>query len=333
MMARQFGRRRALRIVAGLGALCLAPGLAGARPRARVTTWHGTALGAEASIILAHEDEGAARDLIRRAVAEIARLEKVFSLYRADSALSRLNRHGVLDAPPLDLVRLLAEARRFGDLTDGAFDVTVQPLWGVYANHFAAPGADPDGPDAEAIAEALARVDYRAVSVESHRIGFARPGMAVTLNGIAQGYITDRVADLLRRAGLDNVLIDLGETRALGRHPDGRPWRVGLRDPLDREAIVRDLDLTNAALATSAGAGTRFDAHGRHHHLLDPRTGRSAQRYLSVSVIADTATAADALSTGFSIADIATIESAIAGRRPITAILTPPDGQAVTLGS
>lgn len=320
----QIGRRRLLRIAAATGGLWLAPGAA-ARP-AEPQSWRGVALGAEASMVLHHPDAAAGHALIRRSVAEIRRLEAVFSLYRADSALSVLNREGALAAPPLDLVRLLAEARGFSEITGGAFDVTVQPLWQLHARHFSAPGADPAGPPADAIAEALARVDHTAITIRSDRIAFGRPGMAVTLNGIAQGYVTDRVADLLRRAGLDHVLIDLGETRALGRHPDGRPWRVGLARPDGSGDIGRIVDLADAAVATSAGHATRFDAAGRHHHLFDPKTGRSTRRHAGVSVIAPTATAADALSTGLMGIDFDRVKDSLRALGPLRAVFTAPDG-------
>ena len=306
-------RRRFLSIAAAVAGLGLLRQSAAGRP-AEVETWRGTALGARASIKLYHPDRAFARSLIRRARFEIERLEQVFSLYRADSAVSRLNRQGFLDAPPLDLVRLLAEARRFSELTDGAFDITVQPLWRLYSRHFRANAGAANGPDPDSIAEALARVDHRAVSVDPARIAFEKPDMAITLNGIAQGYITDRVADLFRRQGLGEVLMDLGELRALGRHPAGRPWTVGLEDPRQPARILETLDLNDAALATSAGHGTRFDAAGEHHHLFEPGTGRSSHRYLSVSVKAPSATEADALSTGLFHLDQARL-AALAGRR------------------
>ncbi len=312
---RRLSRRRVLNVMAAVGGLAAVPAAArkaagGGMPAHR---WRGVALGAEASLTLYHPDAARARELIDRAVAEIRRLEAVFSLYRFDSALSVLNREGRLKAPPLELVRLLAEAKGYGTLTGGAFDVTVQPLWRLYSEYFRQPGADPAGPAAHDIAQALARIDYRAVEVAGDRIAFARPGMAVTLNGIAQGYITDRVAELLRAGGLDNVLVDLGEIRGLGGHPDGRPWSVGIKDPAVPGRIAETLALGNRAIATSAGAGTRFDAAGRNHHLFDPKTGRSTRRYASVSVIAAQATRADALSTAFSAMDEKDIAAVLAG--------------------
>ncbi len=231
--ANKITRRRMIRIAAGASVAGLLGGLTGSRNAQAMAhrTWQGVALGADASITLHHPDPEHLETTLAEAVAELRRLEAIFSLYRADSALSRLNRDGALDAPPLELVRLLGEARSVSVLTEGAFDVTVQPLWELYARHFTEPSADPAGPDARAVAEARSRVDFRAIETQPDRIAYRRPGMAVTLNGIAQGYITDRVADLLRARGLRHVLVDLGEIRGLGRHPQGRAWIAGIKDP------------------------------------------------------------------------------------------------------
>ena len=166
-----------------------------------------------------------------------------------------------------------------------------------------------------------ALVDYRAVEVEAPEIRFARPGMAVTLNGIAQGYITDRVATLLQDAGMTDVLLDIGETRALGHHPDGRPWRVGLRRAAEPETVGRTVALAESAIATSAGIASPFDASGRHHHLFDPASGRPADGAGQVSVIAPRATMADALSTALAVLPPARV-AACAVRFPEISVLT-----------
>ena len=293
-------RRRFLAIAAAAAGLPFAALRAGAET-APLHRWSGIALGAAAEIVLYDPDATRARRLIARCVAEIDRLEDVFSLYRPESAVSRLNRDGRLAAPPLELVALLAEARTYSERTEGAFDATVQPLWRLYAAHFARASADPRGPGEAAHARARALVDYHAVKIEPAAVRFARPGMALTLNGIAQGYITDRVAALLQDAGMVDVLLDIGEVRALGRHPDGRPWRVGLRRAAQPETIARTVTLTDRAVATSAGIASPFDASGRHHHLFDPATGRPAPGAGQVSVIAPRATMADALSTALAV--------------------------------
>ena len=164
-------------------------------------------------------------------------------------------------------------------------------------------------------------MDYRAVEIEPAEVRFTRPGMAITLNGIAQGYITDRIAALLQDAGMGDVLLDIGEVRALGRHPDGRLWNVGLRDAAQPETVARTVTLADRAVATSAGIASPFDASGRHHHLFDPATGRSAQVTGQVSVIAPRATMADALSTALAVSPPAQA-AAYAARFPEIEVVT-----------
>ncbi len=295
-------RRRVIRLVAAASGLGLAGAIGVIAGRTSDTSdslhrWQGSALGADASLLIAGPDAARAEKLIALALAEIDRLERIFSLYRPDSALARLNEEGQLRNPPPELVILLQRAQQWSALTGGAFDVTVQPLWRLYRDHFSRAGADPAGPSETAVTAARELVDYRALDVSAERIAFARPGMAMTLNGIAQGDITDRIADLLRAEGLRHSLIDLGEFRALSSHPSGRPWKVGVKDPHKAESLLTKVDLTDRALATSATTGTRFDSLGRHHHLFDPGSGRPSRGLVSASVIARRARDADAFST------------------------------------
>jgi thiamine biosynthesis lipoprotein len=290
-------RRRAIGLFAAAAGL---PLVAAASPAsAAVVTWHGRALGAAATLVLHHPDRAAAERLVTACAAELARLEAIFSLYRADSALSELNRTRALAGPPPELVAMLDDCRRFHALTAGAFDPTVQPLWRLYAAHFAA-GGGAEGPSPAALAEARSTVGLDAVLASRDRIALGRSGRALTLNGIAQGWITDRIVDLLRAAGITASLVDMGEIRALG-DADGRPWRVGI---VGSETV---LELSDRAVATTAPRGFAFDPAGRFTHLIDPRTGATPQRYARVTVTAPTAAAADALSTGFALMDRAAI--------------------------
>jgi FAD:protein FMN transferase len=284
-------RRRFISISAATLGLGLTVRDAGANPSS-IRRWRGVALGADAELILHHPDPNQANKIINACLAEVRRLESIFSLYQPNSALARLNTNSRIAAPPLELVDLLSRARGFAEVTHGAFDVTVQPLWKLYAEHFAKPNADPAGPPTEALGKTRARIGYQRLRIDAQEISFAAPGMAITLNGIAQGYITDRVADLLRGFGMTDVLVNMGETRALGGHPDGRPWRIGLEKSLSREINLRD-----AAIATSGGYGFIFAPGTGLHHIIDPRTGVSPAHWQQVSVIADDATTADALST------------------------------------
>jgi FAD:protein FMN transferase len=323
-------RRRVLGILAATAGLPL-PGAAAARAEAPLVTWRGPVLGAVGSIALHHPDRVAAERLVAQSLAEIRRLEALFSLWRADSRLSELNRRGLLVAPLPDMVRLLSEALRVAELTGGSFDPTVQPLWQLYRSHFEAAGADPDGPEQNALDEALSRVSHRHLRVAPDRILLARRGMAVTLNGIAQGYLTDRVVELLRAGGVAQTLVDLGEARAVGGHPSGRPWRAALDDPSRPGHLWGRLDLTDCALATSGDGGFVFDAAGRFTHLLDPRTGRSPRLHRAVSVLAPEATVADALSTAFALMPEPAIAATLRGLSGVEAHLLRADGTRVLL--
>jgi len=291
-------RRRCIGIVAAVSAAAAAPGLlhraeAGA-VTPPVTTWQGVALGADAQLRIVHPDRKLAEQLVQQAVAEVQRLEQVFSLYRDDSALVRLNDAGILRDAPGDLTRLLATTLQFCAATGGAFDPTVQPLWELYASAIGAGRPIPRGRSLQAV---LARVDWRDVHLDGGDIRLGRPGMRLTLNGIAQGYITDRVTDALRDAGLDHVLVDMGEVRALA------PWRVGLAGDDEARTPLETLALRAGAVSTSSGSGTVLDARSGLNHIFDPRTGLSATRWRSVSVQAASATTADALSTAFCLMD------------------------------
>lgn len=295
-------RRRMIRIT-GLvaGAAVLERAWHGRRPE-QLVRWDGQVLGALASLELYHHDQGAAQGLIAECMAEIRRLSRIFSLYQPDSAITRLNRDGQQASPPAELVRVLTESLRYSQLSGGAFDVTVQPLWDLYAGHFSHPDADPGGPSDAAIAAARSLVDYRKVECSPAMVRLATPGMAVTFNGIAQGYITDCVMDLLRRRGVDKVLAQLDAYRASGRHPDGRPWHIGIADPRAPDNSLAVLELNDRAMATSGGYGTCFDEAGRFHHLFDPATGRPSFSWAGTNVVATSAMMADGLSTAIAVA-------------------------------
>jgi FAD:protein FMN transferase len=269
--------------------------------QAQTFTWEGAALGAHAQLSLQHPNEGVARAAIVACLEEVARLEAIFSLHRVDSALTRLNARGHLDVAPTDLRLLLTEALRLAERSEGAFDPTVQPLWALYAQHFSRPDADPNGPSSAAIERAKALIGWSKVEIDGAAVRFGEPGMAVTLNGIAQGYITDRVGDLLRARGFEHVLVNMGEQLALGPKWDGGAWRVGIANPAGPERPLLEIPLSRGAIATSGGYGFRFDPAGRFTHILEPNTGAPAHQWASVTVICDRATAADGLSTALSV--------------------------------
>jgi thiamine biosynthesis lipoprotein len=317
MARRLLTRRRALTITAG-AAGCFA--LGSGSGAGAVYEWHGTALGAEGTILIDGIEPDVARRLVGLALGEIERLERVFSLYRPDSEVSRLNRTGRLDRPSHDMRVLLDRSLSYWSATGGAFNPAVQPLWQFLSRHFAADPSAGD-PDADMLGETARLCDAGRIRIAADGIRLA-PGMALTFNGIAQGYITDAVADLFRAEGLEHVLVQLGELRAL----PGHAWRVAIG------GSRYEAELVDGALATSEPAGTPLSADGRWHHLIDPRTGHSGSGLTSVSVAAARACLADALSTGLAVSGEPAIAS-IATAFPGAAILARRvDGTSVSAG-
>lgn len=285
-------RRRALFIGATLAA-----GAAASRAfAAGVVRWSGQALGAHAQIELTGVSTDAARPVFHAVESEIARLEGIFSLFRTDSALVRLNRGGRLSDPPPELLEVLAMAGTAHAETGGLFDPTVQPLFAFYADFFTRRHRRKT-PDQAMRDAALALVGFDAVAFDVKEVVYRKPGMAMTLNGIAQGYITDRIAALLRQRGFADMLLDIGEIRAVGHGLDGNGWRVGLKTAPGSDAIGERLRLADEAVATSMMLGTTFDEGGTAGHILHPKRGLVTHYRQRASVVDPSAAHADALST------------------------------------
>ncbi|MEX2215727.1 MAG: FAD:protein FMN transferase [Phycisphaeraceae bacterium] len=298
-------RRRMLRVsLGGLGALGLAgAGLAGwatlprrgreAEGTLQTVRQSSRALGTDVSITVLHADVAQAERAIAAAFAELDHVEDLMSIYRPHSQLSQLNRQRVLKEPDAKLLEVLRYANDLSHRTGGTFDVTVQPLWNLYAQAHRANSL----PDANEIAAARAKVNWRRVSVSPTEVRLLDEGMAITLNGIAQGYAADRVAAVLRAHGIVHALVDTGELGAIGGKDANEPWQVGIQHPREVDAFIALAALKDRCLATSGDYATTFSADRTRHHVFDPRTGSSPTSYMSVSVAAPTAMQADALST------------------------------------
>jgi len=280
--------------------------------------WQGRALGAETSIQLYSSDKGKADEVLKGAQQIIQKYENLFSLYQDSSHTSLLNKNSIIEKPELEFLELIELSKKFNQQTDGAFDISIQPLWDLYIAHFS---GNSGGNIEEKLEETLELIGSDKIIVSKNRVSFAHEDMAVSFNGIAQGYITDKVTEYLKSQGFENTLVDIGEYRAGGPQENGQPWRIGLLDPFDAVSIADVIEMDAGAVATSGGYGNQFDASGKYHHLFDPRSGRSSALYVSVTVKANDATTADALSTAFSNMS----ENAIKN------VLNPYDGVAVRL--
>lgn len=275
-------RRRFL----ALSACALAtPARAGARH-----AWQGTALGADVALTVRGGSAEAARAFFAEAARSLRGVERQFSLF-SGSELRRLNALGRLAHPSAEMLAVLRLAAAVHKATGGAFDPTVQPLW----------QARRLGQD-EAAAAAL--VGWEGVRFDPSEVRLARSGMALTLNGIAQGFAADRLAEVAARHRLAEVLVDAGEIRALGP----APWDAVIEAPAGR--VLRRLALRERALATSAAYGTRIGPAGDRPHIIGP--AGQAPRWALVSISADRAMLADALSTAAVLMERPTIDRALA---------------------
>jgi len=249
------------------------------------------AFGTTISVSVRHADGALAQAAIGAALAEARRIDALMSLHQPASQVYRLNRDKQLAQPDPHLLAVLGHARALSRLTGGAFDITVQPLWQAFR--------DADGaPPARERTRAQGRVGWPGVQAGPARIHFSHPDMAITLNGLAQGYAADLALAALRRHGIRQALVDTGEYGGLGRN-DGRRWRLGIRDPRRDDALAATLALDGRCVATSGDYASPFTPDLLHHHIFDPATGDSPTELASVTVLAPTGLEADGLSTAF----------------------------------
>ena len=238
---------------------------------------------------------------------QLSGIDSAMSTYDPESELSRFNRSLSTEWFPVsgDTFRVFQHAREISELSGGAFDVTVGSL--VEAWGFGPSGQADAIPSDDEIERLLGSVGYQRIELDETipAIRKTSPAVSTDLSAIAKGYAVDRVAELLDREGHESYLVEIGgEVRARGRHPDGRPWRVGIERPGDGPTVVRQIvTLTDAALATSGDYRNYFQRDGvRFSHTIDPRTGRPVTHGLaSVSVIDPLCVRADAVATALEV--------------------------------
>jgi len=256
--------------------------------------------GTNLSLLVAHSNPALAASALDVAVADIRHVEAQMSLFNPQSALSQLNAQGFLAQPHPDLLKVLQLAQTVSEKSQGAFDVTVQPLWAVFSEAQALGRL----PMADAVTQARQRTGWQHVTLDPARISFTRPDMAITLNGIAQGFAADLVQTHWRSMGIEHALINTGEWAALGESQTGGDWRLGIADPRDEQKLMKNIALHGKSVATSADSQTFFSADFKHHHIFNPRTGYSPPDVASVTVVADSCALADALTKVMFVAGI-----------------------------
>lgn len=240
------------------------------------------------------DDKAAGEAAIAAVMAEMHRIDREMSPYKPESELSRINREAANHPVPIsaEMFDILSRSIEFSKLSGGAFDITFSSVGYMYdyRRHIK--------PTDKEIEQALPGINYRHILLDAKRrtVRFARPGVRIDLGGIGKGYAVDNSIALLKQRGITQAIVTAGgDSRVLGDR-GGRPWMVGIRDPRRKDNVVAVIPLVNSAISTSGDYERYFEADGvRYHHILNPKTGRSATGVHSVSVIGPDATTTDGL--------------------------------------
>ncbi|MEQ1715290.1 MAG: FAD:protein FMN transferase [Hyphomicrobium sp.] len=254
------------------------------------------AMGSPCEIQLYASNEERSRHIAELAVAEVARLEERYSRYRDTSFLSTINRAAVEGGQievDEETAHLLNYAAACHDQSGGLFDITAGLLrcaWRFEKGQL---------PDAGLIAVLLARIGWTNLHWEPPVLSFHMSGMELDFGGIVKEYAVDRAAEICRKHGAPNAMINLGgDISVAGPCADGSPWQVGIRHPRDKDAILQTIALHRGALASSGDYERCIEIDGkRYGHILNPKTGWPVSYLAAVSVIADFCVVAGSAST------------------------------------
>jgi thiamine biosynthesis lipoprotein len=254
-------------------------------------------MGTSVEIAVSQTQAAKAEEVMEAAFREVQRIDFLMSNYREDSEISRVNRDAGKKETKVspEMLRMIERAIEFSSLSEGAFDITIGPvfrLWNFREGKF---------PEEKNLRENLKKVGYRQIKIDRSRssIFLQEEGMEIDLGAIAKGYAADSASAVLKEKGIENFLVNAGgDLKVSGSKEKGVPWIVGIQHPRLPSKMVAKLSPRQAGVATSGDYKKFFIERGeRYHHLLNPSTGTPARECQSVTVMAPSAMAADALAT------------------------------------
>lgn len=225
---------------------------------------------------------------------EMHRIDALMSPYKKNSEVSAINLNAAMNPVSVstELYDLIARSIEISQLSAGTFDITFASIGHRYDYR------KKQRPSEQVIQQQLYSVDYRNLVIENQTVSFARSGMRIDLGGIAKGHAVDRAISILKSCGIQHAIVSAGgDSRILG-DKQGRPWMMGIQHPRKKNDVALMVPLTDSAISTS-GDYERFYLTNdeRIHHIINPKTGRSAKQSWSATVIGPDATSTDALST------------------------------------
>ena len=254
------------------------------------------AMGTTVSMTLLHQSKEEAEYAMTLAYREIYRLSGLMNRFDDESPIAMLNREGRLMGAHPDIIEVMTHALKYYRLTGGAFDISILPVIELFKEKFST--GKNEYPSKKEVGRALDLVGSNKIEINGRDIRFRKPGMSVTLDGIAKGYAVDKASHVLLTHRIERHLINAGgDILGKGLRVDGKPWRVAIQDPFERKNHLEIIQLKDAAVATSGNYENYFDREKMYHHIIDPKTGMSPVINVSASVIAPTAMDADALAT------------------------------------
>ena len=251
------------------------------------------AFGTTMAIHVLHHDAIKAELAIEDAFHQARNIDRLMSIYSEASQVFQLNRDGGFNRPDPHLLTVLKETQRLSVLSGGAFDITVQPLWLAFTQAAAMQSL----PSEQERLRAQSRVNWADLVVSEQQLYFKKPGMSITLNGIAQGYAVDLALAAVQSHGITHALLDTGEFISTGKKTANQAWTVGVQDPRNLAELTTALHMDGRSVATSGDYETTFTPDFVHNHIFDPVTGDSPPELASVTVAAPTGLLADGLST------------------------------------
>lgn len=253
-------------------------------------------MGTRVGVELWHNNPSLANKAIIQVRQEMQRIDQNMSPFIPSSEISRINRTAAKQRITIspELFALIRQAQNMSRQSNGVFDITFASVGYLYNYR------QHQHPDRKLIKKHLKHINYKNIQLfpETSEIFFLQDGVRIDLGGIAKGYAVDRSINILKNLGIQHALVAAGgDSRLLG-DKNGKPWVTGIRHPRDKNKYVAILPLENTAISTS-GDYERFfiEDNVRYHHIIQPTTGRSADKNQSVTILGPTATRTDALST------------------------------------
>lgn len=257
-------------------------------------------LGSPFEMTVVAKDTVQGNQFIDLAIAEVKRVEYLISDWIPTTQISQVNKNAGIKPVKVDkeVFDLVSRAIKVSQITSGAFDISYASMDKIWKFD----GSMKAMPTEEAIKKSVSKIGYKNIILDQKEqtIFLKNGGMKLGLGGIGQGYIADKVKDLLFSKGCVSGIVNVsGDINAWGKQPDGKPWTVGIVNPLNKNKIFATFPLENSAVETS-GSYEKFVVFNgiRYSHIIDPRTGYPAQGVVSVSVFAKQTEIADALATG-----------------------------------